>query len=155
MTWQEHLLAEFLAESRPDIIIFFTNSHDHFPLTNANAIIKKYLGYIDRYVTNTTTFIWVTLHHEDVNKMPDHWKFAEYVDEDGKIVNRIKWIRELNNILFRESRERFVSGRNPLMFLNLFEMARDALRLNFDGVHLHPYWYQNVMSIMMQAICES
>ena len=150
---QGFTLAEFLKDPRPDVILLFSNSHESFNLSSASNIVERQLRLIDQFVSATTRFVWIALQAEVLEKKPPEWRNKVYYDEKGMPVDRVEWIRQWNEIVFRASKERFTSGRNPMMFLNLLDSSLPVSELNKDGVHWQPIWYRSVTSLVLQSLC--
>jgi len=150
-TTVDYVFAEFLTDPRPDVIILVANMHDSFRLSSS-FVIERQLKRIDQYVANSTRVVIVSLHAPNLARMPWTWRYKIYQDRSGKPVDRAEWARQFNRLLYRQARDRFISGGKLLLMPDLFEAT--PLELNYDGVHMKPVWYEYVVSAITQYLCD-
>jgi hypothetical protein len=150
------VFAELLVKPRPDIVILNMNSHDNFSLVHAHDIFEQLLRVIDRWfeMDNRTKLVLTTLHNESKDKMDAKWAEMPYIGPNGTIIDRWQWISTLNSILYNASRDRFVNGKQLLMLPNLMHISKFNNGLSTDGVHMVGCWYDNIVSFIMQLVCD-
>ena len=156
MPVEEYVFTQLLAKPRPDLVILNMNSHDNFSLVHAHDIIEQLLSVIDRWfeVDKTTKLVLATLHNECRSKMPTLWANTRYVGLNEATIDRWEWISTFNSILYNASRDRFVNGNQLLMFPNLMHISKFNTELGKDGVHMWNVWYDNIVSLITQLVCD-
>jgi hypothetical protein len=152
-TSQQFLLKEYLAKVPPDLLVVFGNSHDsaRFTLREQAMNVRTFSDMLDIYLPSSTTVVWTSKPSEYINKKPEMFRGTVY--ESGTM-NIMQWLREANKMFYREMRNKTAENNRPLMFLDLQGMSEPVLSdWNFDGVHMHPVWYQHFNSYFMQTLC--
>lgn len=147
-TSQRFLLAEYFHDPRPDLFIVFGNAHDHMPLRDLIGDLDAFAALIDQYVTPPTRLIWLSRFAEDARRKPEYFRKLEI---NG---TRLQWLDAANRLMYERMRGRFLDKKSLLLFPDLLPMSTAVLDdFNIDGVHMHPDWYQHVMSYILQTLC--
>jgi len=151
---QQFLLKEYLANHRPDLFILFDNSHDsnRYALQEHAINVRTLADMFEIYLSPKTKFIWTSKPATYASKKPEVFRGPIY--ENGTMdINQ--WTTAANYMHFRELKKRFVEKGRPLMFLDLFSIGKPVLKdWNIDGVHMKPMWYDNIMSQILQTLCQ-
>jgi len=154
---QEYIYTDYLTNPRPDLIILIANMHDNYPL-NISSFVEHQLDLLDRFVSNKTQVVLVSLHNIVYAKLrrglgPQYLKI-QTLDENGKLVYRDVWARKMNNLIFRLASKRFISGGKPLLMPNMVEVSNTIADASKDGKHMREDWNQHIMSAVVQNVCD-
>ena len=135
----------------PDVIIYFSNSHDKGngkTLNKTRSDIASLRDVINRYVPRSTSFYWFNhLSENDLIKKPE-WKDVIY---EGKYT--------ANEMILRTNRAMYTILRDDIKtsqihtFFDLHAMTLPLPEWSADGIHLKPDWYAYLMSYWFQTAC--
>ena len=78
-TTQAFLLGEYWSSPRPDVLLVFSNTHDHQRLSQYAADVDQMARLIDALVPTSTRIVWTSKHAEHDRKKPPASRNKRYV----------------------------------------------------------------------------
>ena len=137
----------------PDIILFFSNSHDKGfgkTLNKTRSEIKHFRDVVNRYVPRSTSFYWFNhLSENDLKKKSD-WQSVHY---EGKYTANEMIIRT-NRAMYDVLRDDVRTNRIHTFF-DLHAMTLPLADWSRDGIHLKKEWYVYLTSYWFQTVCST
>lgn len=150
-SFQEFIFRYYVTES-PDVIIVsppvnhvkFTSLPNNFRLQ-----FKSFKSLIDTWIPETAQVYWLPGTAEVESR-----KSAEYVNRTwhGKLAN--EHILDINRVIYEElASDLEHDNRRHYGFLDLFQASQDRGEWSKDGVHFQTFWYELMMSYVLQLFC--
>ncbi|XP_013408897.1 uncharacterized protein LOC106172649 [Lingula anatina] len=150
VTTQEVYFREYWPLSGyPDVInIYAVHVHEAQKRTPRD-FARDFTWFIDLIVSvipKTTKILYWNSPHIDPSKQPVKWRD----------VKSNEFIKQLNVISASVIRKCIVekNATNLYPMYDLFEISKDVLHWNGDGVHFYALWYQKVMSLFWATLCQ-
>ena len=137
----------------PDIILFFSNSHDKGfgkTVNKTRSEITYFRDVVNRYVPRSTTFYWFNHLSENDLKKKKNWQGVHY---EGKYTANEMIIRT-NRAMYDVLRDDVKTNRIHTFF-DLHAMTLPLAEWSRDGIHLKKEWYIYLMSYWFQTACST
>ncbi|XP_013408898.1 uncharacterized protein LOC106172651 [Lingula anatina] len=151
VTTQEVYFREYWPLSGyPDVInIYAVHVHEAQKRTPRD-FARDFTWFIDLIVSvipKTTKILYWNSPHVDPSKQPVKWR-----DVTGN-----EFIKQLNAISASVIRKYIIekNATNLYPMFDLYEISKDVLHWNTDGVHFEPIWYKTVISLFWATLCQS
>ncbi len=154
-SYQEFVFRYFLKDSSPDIIIVpppvnhgkFREIPYHFRLQ-----LRSLKSLIDAWMPRSAQVYWLPGMAEHENRR----NVAEFVNRTlrGKLASEL--ILELNRRVYKELEPELLREAGRYFgFFDLFQASINRSEWSFDGTHMQPFWYELIMSYLLQLFCVS
>ncbi len=155
ISFHEFLFRHYLKDNTPDLIIFSpTVNHGKFrELPRQFRLqLRSLKSYIDAWTPAETEVYWLPGMAEHENRRTRQ----KYINKTkrGKLATEL--ILDLNNLVYKELEPDLLleNGRH-FGFLDLFQASVNRSEWSYDGIHMEPFWYDLIMSYLLQVFCVS
>ncbi|XP_013408901.1 uncharacterized protein LOC106172654 [Lingula anatina] len=150
VTTQEVYFREYWPLSGyPDVInIYAVHVHESQKRTPRD-FARDFTWFIDLIVSvipKTTKILYWNSPQVDPSKQPVEWRD----------VTSNEFIKQLNAISASVIRKYIIekNATNLYPMFDLYEISKDVLHWNRDGVHFEPIWYKKVISLFWATLCQ-
>lgn len=147
---QEFIFKEYLHGQYPDVLFYFTSSHEiaRFRARNLRSNYEYLFSMMDMYLPSNAKAIFMNVPKVNFKLLPKVWQNAQY---DVELLDANEALQRQNKIMYEVLEKYLVADdRHWYVFPNLFDSSTATDHMyEEDGVHMITEWYAYFMGALL------